>query len=397
MKSILKKLDQPLLAIFLFLFLYGLTTFSIWRKYNMNPSSMVNFGKEYVEKNKEKTPSGIIMQEGYKGDLGAGYDGQIFYYFSRTVSDLSLNWPKGFDESYRAPRIGYPLLIGLFGIYGKWCSIFGMYFWNLFLFITSFILLRKILDADIKYLSLLYLLSPFSLGSYSVLVSDTVMVSLVIISYYFYLNSKNTFFVFTASLAILCKEPALFFFFPLGLKALTEKRISKILLIASILIIPILWQVYLRFTFPNWRATRLTDFILPLEGILKYLKEMTSFEEGFNLKNLARQFSRLPLLLLLLTGLYTVFTGKLKEGFEFRISLLLVFFMISTASYYHFWSVYENVSRMFTLSIPVIILLKNEDKTIKENFYSSISLLILFLFLIKVMFIQKIQLFTIYL
>src|SRR5690554_4847508 len=102
----------------LFIGLYGFTTLAIWKRYDMNPSSMVNFGKEFVVQNQDETPEGVVVLLGEEGDLGGGYDGQIFYYFSRTISSLSLDWPKGFDESYRAPRIGYPFLVSLFGFLG---------------------------------------------------------------------------------------------------------------------------------------------------------------------------------------------------------------------------------------------------------------------------------------
>ncbi len=398
MKSILQKLDFPISHFLIFILLYGVTTFSIWKKYEFSPSSMIHFGKEYAEQNKDKMPNKAIVELGEKNDLGAGYDGQIFYFFSRTLSDFSLDWPKGFDESYRAPRIGYPFLISIFGIFGKWFSIFGMYFVNLVLFYFSFLALREILDNENKYLSIFYLLSPFALGSYSVLVSDTVMMSLVILAYSFYLKEKNILFIMFSSLAILTKEPALFFFFPLGLFCLLQKRLNKVILVASILIIPILWHLYLRITFPNWRAARLTDFIVPLEGILTYLTGLKDFfSKPFGFKDLARELSRFPLLILLLLGFYVLLTGSKKLGNQFRLSILLVFFMVSTASYYHFWSVYENISRMFTLSIPLFILLKNENPNSKSEYYLNFTLIILFLFLVKIIFIQKTQNYQIWL
>ena len=397
MSTILRFFEKPYIRYSLFFLVYTITTISIWKKYNYNPTSMINFGMEFAVQNKEKMPDGAVVILGSKDDLGAGYDGQIFYFYSRTISEWNMKWAKGFDESYRAPRIGYPLLVGIIGFLGKKASVFGMYFVNISLFLISYILLRRLLDEDKKILSLFYLLSPFSLGSYAVLVSDSVMVSLVIIAYYFYLEEENMYFVLVASLAILCKEPALFLFFPLGVKTVLDKRLPKALLVVSILIIPIMWHVYLKVTFPNWRATRLTDFILPLEGIITYSKSiLNSISTSTDYKELARLLSRFPLLLLLITGLITLFTGNIKKGIEFRLGIGLVFFMVSTASFYHFWSVYENVSRMFTLSIPLFVLLKNEDEKTKPGVYFLLCILILFLFLIKVILIQKTQSYTIW-
>lgn len=397
MNKIISFLEKSYIRYSLFALVYIVVTAALWKKYNYNPTSMINFGMEFAIQNKEKMPDGAIVILGNKDDLGAGYDGQIFYFYSRTISELNMNWPKGFDESYRAPRIGYPLLVGIIGFLGKKASVYGMYFVNISLFIISYILLRRILDEDKKIYSIFYLLSPFSLGSYAVLVSDSVMVSLVIIAYYFYTEEENLYFVLTASLAILCKEPALFLFFPLGVKAVLEKRVPKALLILSVLAIPVMWHVYLKVTFPNWKATRLMDFILPLEGIITYSKSiLDSISITTDYKELARLLSRFPLLVLLITGIGVLFTGNLKRGIEFRLGIALVFFMVSTASFYHFWSVYENVSRMFTISIPLFILLKNEEEDTKPGIYFLLSILILFLFLIKVIAIQKAQGYTIW-
>ncbi|PJE03005.1 MAG: hypothetical protein CK427_06005 [Leptospira sp.] len=378
----------------LFILLYGLTTFAIWKRYNFNPTSMVNFGYEFATQNASETPKGSVVFQGEDGNLGAGYDGQIFYYFSRPISNFNLNWPVGFDESYRAPRIGYPFLIAIFGFIGQKSAIFGMYFLNISLLFISFLALRSILKPRVKNLSLLYLLSPFALGSYSVLVSDTVMVSLVVIAYFLFLKEKYISFSILAGLAILTKEPALFFLFPLGLKVLFEKDLRKILALASSLVIPILWQAYLKITFPNWSAMRLTDFILPLEGISSYFLEIQEFYiqlggDGIGFGNLARLLGRFPLVILFVFGLSLLFSKNIQKGWNFRLAMLLSLFMVGTAGHYHFWSVYENISRMFTISIPILILWKNEDESLYTKPFVYLVYGILTLFIIKIFFVSK--------
>ncbi|XDD48548.1 AZOBR_p60025 family cell surface glycopolymer formation protein [Leptospira sp. WS39.C2] len=378
------------LTIILFVLLWAVSSFSYWKKYDWNPSSMVNFGYEFAMQNKSETPQNAILFKGETGDLGAGYDGQIFYYFSRPLSNFNLVWPKGFDESYRAPRIGYPFLIALFGIFGKSFAIFGMYFWNIALILLSYVFLRKLLDEETKPYAILYLLSPFALGSYYVLVSDSVMVSLLIIAYYFYRKEKWIQFILLSSLAILTKEPALFLLFPLGLLALVQRDWKRTIVVGSVLIIPVCWHLYLSYKFPNWRPGRLTDFILPFEGLISYMESIwRQLDSGIQLKELARLFSRFPLVLLFFLGVFLPFTGNIKKGWEFRISFLLIMFMVGTAGYYHFWSVYENVSRMFTLSIPVLLFLMKEDKQIRKEEYIIVTIFVLFLFLLKVLFISK--------
>lgn len=395
---VLKKLDpifqylntKQWFTVILFVMVWGLSTISYWKKYEWNPSSMVNFGHEFALQNKSETPSKAVLFKGEEGDLGAGYDGQIFYYFSRPLANFNLDWPKGFDESYRAPRIGYPLLIAIFGLCGKGFAILGMYFWNISLILISYFYLRKLLDEDTKPYAVLYLLSPFALGSYYVLVSDSVMVSLLIIAYYFYTKEKWGFFILLSSLAILTKEPALFLLFPLGLAAFFRKDCKRSIIVGLVLVIPVCWHLYLSYRFPNWRPGRLTDFILPLEGLISYMESIwRQLETGSGLKDLARLFSRFPLVILFFLGVFLPFTGKIQKGWEFRISFLLIMFMVGTAGYYHFWSVYENVSRMFTLSIPVLLLLINHDKQVRKQEYILVTILILILFLVKVIFISK--------
>ncbi len=387
---------KPYRLFLVFFAIIGILTFSYWKKYDWNPSSMVNFGKEFVQLNSNETPSGAVVFLGEKGDLGAGYDGQIFYYFSRSLANFGLEWPKGFDESYRAPRIGYPFLISIFGIFGKWGSVFAMYFWNIFLLVISFFCLRSLLEKQNKYLSVLYLLNPFALASYYVLVSDSVMVSLIVIAYYFYKRDHSLAFVLTSSLAILTKEPALFFLFPLGLYALAERNIKNMLLVSATLIIPIGWHLYLSYQFPNWRASRLTDFILPFEGMIRYFESIfLAFENQMDIKALSRLLSRFPLVVLFFMGTFLVFTGNIRKGWVFRLCILLTMFMIGSAGFYHFWSVYENVSRMFTISIPALILLVNEDQTVRKGEYILLTIFLLILFIVKATIITRPMLYQI--
>ncbi len=390
--KILKKIDHPILGILLISLVYLVTTLAVWKKYKWNPSSLVHFGLEFAERNRKDTPRGVIVELGNPNDLGAGYDGQIFYYYSRTISKLSQNWPKGFDESYRAPRIGYPLLVSIFGFLGEWWSIFGMYFWNIVLFCFSYLALREILGKDFSYLSFFYVLSPFSLGSYLVLVSDSVMTSLVILAYFFFIKKRYVTFVFISSLAILTKEPALFLLFPLGLYHLINRNFKNSILVSSTLIIPIAWHLYLRFTFPNWTPTRLMDFIQPLDGVLGYLNYAWSeLQNLISFKDLPRILSRFLLIILLGIGVMSLFEFSYKKVWIFQLGLAFNFFMIFTASYYHFWSVYENISRMFTLSIPLMILFEKENSSLNKKIYLWFSVLIFLIFIIRTIFIQSPQ------
>lgn len=386
----LKKLDKIQIILPTIFFLYFLVTLMIWKKHEWEPSSMIHFGNEFIELNLEYMPLRAVVEKGYEGDLGAGYDGQIFYFYSRALSSFSLKWPVGFDDSYRAPRIGYPLLISVFGVFGPNGSIFGMYFWNLSLFVLSVLALRKILGEH-SHLVWIYIVSPFSLGSYTVLVSDSVLVSLVILSYYFYVNEKYLPFILLASISILTKEPAFFLYFPLGLVELKDKNWKKAAMILSTLFLPILWHVYLKVTFPDWKPTRILSFILPFEGIFSYLKFLGSSASSGDWREMARAFSRFPLLLILGLGIYSALAGSWKNGLVYRLGLILNFLLVILAGYYHFWSVYENVSRMFAMSIPLMILLAKEDGVAHRFLFFAMVKIILLLFFLKIGLIQKAQ------
>ena len=393
MNNLLAQIFEKQLKIFFLLacLIWAVTTFGIWKKYDWNPSSMVGFGKEFAFKNWEETPKNAILFQGREGDLGAGYDGQIFYYYSRTITRGDSNWPNGFDESYRAPRIGYPLLISIFGFFGPWGSIFGMYFWNVFLFFLSFFALRELLSPENKALSFLYLFNPFSLNSYAVLVSDSIVASLVILSIWAFHKQKWLMFLFLGNILMITKEPAVFFIFPLGLRALYYRRFNHAILILSTLGAFLIWQIYLAQKFPNWRAGRLMDFIIPMEGIGKYLANFwTDFSrETISSRELVKSGSRFPLVLFFVLSFVTLILGNWKKGVEWKLAYALSLLLIAMAGYFYYWSVYDNVSRMFLYTTLAIILAKNSDSKLRIDILGLSLFAILLLYLFRVLIFSR--------
>lgn len=388
LKSVLTRYDKLHFQISILLLIYLFTTLMIWRKYEWHPTSMIHFGNEFVELNLEFMPSEAIVEKGYEGDLGAGYDGQIFYFYSRSLNVKPLKWPQGFDEELRAPRIGYPMLNAIFGIFGPSGTIFGMYFWSISLFIISVVLLKKIVGHS-SHLVWFYILSPFSLGSYSVLVSDTVMISLVIISYYFYKKEFYILFFLIGSLAILTREQSLFFYFPLGFWELGRKNFKNFGVISFLLFIPILWYLYLKSSNPNWKSVRIIELDLAFDGIIAYFKNILIVATGSDWRGIARALSKFPLLILLVIGIYSAFVGNFYRGIVYRIALILNFFVILFGGYQHSWNVYENVSRMFAISIPLMIMLSAEDGEEKRKYFFYMVLIIFLLFVFRISFVQK--------
>ena len=397
--SPLRAVDRPWIALAIFLLIYGSVTYFHVNKYEMNFSSMVRFGQEFADANPQHVPPNAVLYGGLEGDLGAGYDGQIFYYYSRSIS-AGLDYPssKGVDKdgeidaSYRAPRIGYPLLIALFGFLGPNAALFGMFFWNLVLLYGAYLCLRQILGTS-SHLAIFYLLSPFALGSYHLLVSDAVMVSLIVIAYWAYQKEKIFLFWALAGLALITKEPALFLLFPLGLYELIRLDFKKSAIILATLLVPLVWQTYLRFTLPEWSATRLGEFIQPMQGMREYMGEViVAFQDPNNgLKDIARVLSRMPLLVLFVTGLIALFSGRLRKGFAMRLGLFLSLLMIFVADHYYFWSVYDNISRMFTITVALVLLLKSRDHNILDLPFHAMSLGVLLLHMVRVIWITPVM------
>ncbi|WP_165778798.1 AZOBR_p60025 family cell surface glycopolymer formation protein [Leptospira perolatii] len=395
--KILSILENQNKVILIGLLLYAIASALIWKKYGWNPSSQVNFGKEFCELNKSETPNGSIVFLGEKGDLGAGYDGQIFYFYSRMLSGFSLVWPPGFEESLRAPRIGYPLLASPFGWFGQYGTIFGMYLLNLGLMVISFLALRSILPLHKKYLSAFYLFSPFALGSYVLLVSDAVMISLVVLAYWAYKKEKYAIFIIFGSLAILTKEQALFLLFPLGVQTLWQREYRKSIFVLCTVFAPIAWALFLRIHFSEMKPVRYAGFFEPFEGIGRYLFELwesaqeliASDSEEVGFRAFAKKFSRFPLVLLLVSSCVLLFRGNYKKASVFRFGIALVVFTVFSGGYVLYWATYENISRMFTIAVPLLILWQSEDDSLKTWHFWVITLLVLFALFIKLAFISK--------
>lgn len=165
------------------------------------------------------------------------------------------------------------------------------------------------------------------------------------------------------------------------------------------MLLPFFWAAFLRIQFPNWSPTRFTDFFTPLDGFVGYWKEINepsllSFLQVPNLKTglvlFAKKFSRLPLFLLFLAGLFVFCSGNWKKGIAGRLSFFLVIFSVFSAGYVLYWSSYENVSRMFTVSIAFLIFWKLEDDSIADLFYWIVTGSILLIFLFKLAFVSSI-------
>lgn len=381
----------------LFLALYTIATVAVVARYDGSPSALVRFGAYYAEQNPDLVPEGAIVLIGNEEFGGNGYDGQIFYYFASTLFQPN-KWPEGFSFAYRAPRVGYPLLVAPFSLLGPGPTVVGMLFVQIFLLGAGILALGRLLGPGQRWLLFFYTLSPFNLVSYLLLVSNSIQVSLCLIGYAFYRRMEQAggtaylrhavlaFACFT--LAIFSKESALFFLFPLGLEALFERRLRRIVLLLGILIPPLLWQLYLREAHGMVPARVLGIFLSPLDGVLGVLRESLALIERLlqepspgAMLALAKHGAKILLLLLMLFVVLSVISGRRREFLPERLALLLTLASVLIADYYYFWGIFDNIMRMFTWFVPLMVLLGNRDAGSRTTpFFAILLLLFVFVF-----------------
>lgn len=106
-------------------------------------------------------------------------------------------------------------------------------------------------------------------------------------------------------------------------------------------------------------------------------------------RSFCKKFSRVPIFLLFSAGSFVLSSGNWKKGIAERLAFFLVMFSVFSAGYLLYWSSYENVSRMFTVSTAFLIFWKLEDDSISDSTYWIVTGSILFFFLLKLTLISS--------
>jgi hypothetical protein len=87
------------------------------------------------------------------------------------------------------------------------------------------------------------------------------------------------------------------------------------------------------------------------------------------------------LFLLIIFSFPSVFSGKIKNFLPLRLAILLTLASVILADYYYFWGIYENISRMFTILIPLMIFLCAEENRAGKLFFAVVSAIAVFVFI----------------
>ncbi|MBP7280188.1 MAG: hypothetical protein KBA66_01330 [Leptospiraceae bacterium] len=413
--------------------------------YNYNLSAMIGIWKGFAILNSDLMETGfVIYDEG-------GYDGQFFFFLAKSLFTFNFEkFPILDSFNLRFNRIGLPLLSGVF------CKFLGFNHYSLitlcilsFSHIYSFLILNKMLAQKNKYLAYFHLFSPITLNANLLLVSDSLFVSFSIFCVYFikhlgvniftessmdykkknisYILFDKSNFPFSENFGIPKRQKhssvksewvfsfgvwyILFFFMLLFMSFIRE---TGLILLATFFLIciydkkikvaiPVFLSIlsYITITqifkysidfHPGTNPLSFIDLIdYPLFGFYKSI-QLNAFTD---IRSLLRELAKFPIFIF-----YVVLILNLKNINTIRdlIVYMPLFFILLVMGVGEegYWLSFDNISRMLSLSIPWIILLKNKNDAHNDYYSMYVSIFILILLIIRLVYIKSPMKFAIY-
>lgn len=373
------------------------------KPYDFNISSIIGIWKGFAELNPTLVNKGFIIYN------DGGYDGQFFYFISKSIFNSGFeNLPILDSFHLRFSRIGLSLLSGtitnLFSFsYYPHITVLLLFFFHIY----SFVILKKMLHANNKYLSYFYLFSPFSLNSNLLVVADSLFVSFLIFCIYLMKNkgillfqiasndTDNTKKNFVSAIVLsfllfftcLIRESGIVLLGTFFLICIFDKKIknSYPIILAGLSYVIIIF--FFKYFVPAHLGTNPLGFLdlidYPLAGFYKSI-QIKTFSD---LKNLFRELAKFPIFIF-----FVILILNLKNIKKFRdiVIYIPIFFTIFTAGVGEvgYWLSFDNISRMFTLSLVWIIFLKDSTEGYKDYYALLISFLILILLIIRIVYIK---------
>ncbi|WCL47679.1 hypothetical protein [Leptospira sp. GIMC2001] len=415
-------------------FLITISFLILWKisQYDWNLSALIGIWSGFAQLNPLYIPDEFILfKEG-------GYDGQFFFLIARYIYEgSSLPFPTLDSFYFRFHRLGLSIIAGItIPFFGARSYPYSSLFILTSLHIISSCILYKITSrikpsedsnkANIKklefkadrlnFLSLFYFLSPFSLLGILLLVSDPLLVSLSIIATYLVLferlqimerkvhsrNNKQIDYYFIFGVIIFCfaltvRETALFIITPLLLFFIIEKNFKKTLYLFIPIITYIcflLWSQSLEVPFAGTLPLRFLDMIdYPLFGFVKSLE----FTDPISVKQIAREsikFFLFAIYLQLIANAWNIFQYTSKSRVYLALLLLPVAGTLGviTIGEQGYWRSFDNLARMFTMTVPIVIIAKAYFPNYKDfGFLYSCGILFLFLIVRVVLITQPMK------
>lgn len=350
--------------------------------YNHSLSSLIGIWEGFYEINPGLVDSHFVI---YKS---GGYDGQFFYLLAKDLFHEH-NWSLIVDSFYfRYHRIGLSFVTGVlsYTIGSEHYPIITLIV-LLGTFAASVHCIFPLLPKESKWLTMFYLLSPYSLNSNLLLVADSFFVSLAIISYYFYAQ-KRFFFSFLFFLfTVFTRELGVLFLAPIVLQAFLKKDWKQVFLFSlpGVLFVSFLFYGWLHT--PNHLGTNPLSFKDMTDG--PFFGFVKSFFDDDKFQFKLKEFPKLLFLVSFLSTLAICFTA-IRNSFDQNINLIIPIvgsLLVIAIAEQGYWRSFDNLSRMFTLILPFTLLLKDVTKKLSFKIFLGTSLLLFVFLLIRILFI----------
>lgn len=401
------------LSIFAFFFLILVSILFKIRHYDYNLSSLVGIWEGFRDLNPDYIPPGfVVFREG-------GYDGQFFFMLAQYLYHYdSLPFPVLDSFFFRFHRLGLSLLTG------SLAKILGIEHYPAITLLVlvgfhllSFRVLHNALHPENRILSLFFLFSPYSLLGIQLLVSDPLLVSLSMIACYaLFIFHRNLGFslglssflnalvaIISASLALLVRETSLFVFLPLLVFLLVQKQYrTAALLLPAFLSYTVFLAIsqYIPVTEPGTNPLKFLDMIdWPLLGFWKSLEFSGTSNPAQWVRDSVKFFLFLIYIQLGLNSINIYYSWVHRRTDVFRMILflfpVLCSFGVITIAEQGYWRSFDNLSRMFTLALPSIILAKNSFPEYRDFGFLKTSLVLTAFLVIRSIAITKPMSYTI--
>jgi hypothetical protein len=390
--------SSPFAPIALFLIVVALLTAARIAPYDYHMSALIGMEKKFLDLNPASAFEGLVVFR------DSGYDGQFFYLIARYLFDPDMPEPVLDTYRMRMGRIGMSLLVGLPVSLLGWQSYALIAFAILQLVhILAFLSLRSMLSEKNRYLALFFLFSPFSFNSSLLLVSDSLMVAVAVIG--LAMLEKGGFRFSTdvedrtdyrsrwtiGATLLLCflvtiRDTALFALAPIGLLFLYRKSLRGVILAALPVLVFLAWMAAVRLmeTHPGSHPVH---YDAKLGGPMFGFFQSLNGEAFASIKGAAREMSKyLNLLYLLIMVSTFLYIRSLPTAALF--SPLIFTAALSVFSVVEYWATFDNVNRMFTLSIPIMALLRDRIPNMKSHGLFLLSVVFLLLLAVRLVWLK---------
>ncbi|MEM7179527.1 MAG: hypothetical protein AAF518_01335 [Spirochaetota bacterium] len=400
------KSRQKGLAIFFYLGLQILLVASKSKPYAYNLSSLIGIWQGFAE------PNASYMQPGFVVLKNGGYDGQFFYLLAKY---LYTSDPAPYLDAFflRFYRIGLPLLSGLI------TSLFGFAYYPIItllllhlVHIASYVVLHKMLPKQYASLSLFYLFSPFLINTNLLLVCDAFFTANIIFTLH-YLHKGGIDFlrpiperslhrtlpkyrgagailiaVLLCFYLLLIRETAAFIIAPLCLYLLLQKRYAMVGLFS----LPLLAYLVFRISSKHWIQAESGSNPLSFFQLIDYpffgLYKSLAASAGPGWKAIIRKLGKLPIFIYYIFLVIQIFNIR---SLRLTISFLpiLCILGVSAIAEQGYWLSFDNISRMFAFSTPVLILLRAQNPNYKTSGIFAWHLVLLLLLGFRILILKE--------